>query len=382
MPPRAVSFVLGALALSLGSQSAGAQQPERFTLPTDHSAIYDLVGEIEVRPGTGKAIEVEVVRGGRDAKELTIEQAPVGNYDALRVVFPSDEIVYPRMSRGSNSNFEVREDGTFGSHWFGERHEHRHNGGRGYGRERDRDRDWGRQVRIRGSGTGLEAYADLKVTVPEGASLALHIGVGKAMVTNVNGRISVDAASAPVTAQGIKGALDVDVGSGSVTVTDADGDVSIDAGSGDVRVTSVKGRDFSIDTGSGEVNATDLTVEKGSVEAGSGDLTLSGIHSSDFHLETGSGRIDAQFATDIASLSVSTGSGDVILRVPDNLGAMLDVETGSGGIHADFPLEVQRWARDHVTGRIGDGNGHLDVETGSGDVRIVKLGAASTPPKR
>ena len=70
---------------------------------------------------------------------------------------------------------------------------------------------------------------------------------------------------------------------------------------------------------------------------------------------------------------METGSGDVVLRVPDNLGAAVDIETGSGDIQTDLPMEVQRWARDHITGRIGDGQGRLDVETGSGDVRIVKL---------
>jgi hypothetical protein len=357
---------------AFSQQTAG--QPERFTLPADNAAIYDLVGEIEVRAGTGKEVQVEVVRGGRDGNQLKMERSPVGNFEALRVIFPSDDIVYPRMSRGSNSNFEIRDDGTFGGHWYGDRHE-RHDRRHSY--RHDHDNDWGRQVRIRGSGSGLEAYADMKVAVPEGASLALHIGVGKTMITNVNGQLSVDGASAPVTVQGVKGSLDVDVGSGSVTVTQAEAEVNVETGSGDVQITGVKGKDFAVNTGSGEINARDLTVETGSAGTGSGNLTLSAVHGSDFRLETGSGRIDAEFATDISDVTVSTGSGDVVLRVPENVGTMLDVETGSGGIESEFALEVKHWARDHVTGKIGDGNGHLDVETGSGDVRIVKLGAAA-----
>jgi DUF4097 and DUF4098 domain-containing protein YvlB len=301
------------------------------------------------------------------------------------VVYPSDEIVYPRLSHGSNGNFEVREDGSFGDHGHGDRYENHYDrkGKHRHSYHRDGDYDYGgRNVRIRGSGPGLEAWADMKVSVPEGASLAVHVGVGKAMITNVNGRISVNAASAPVTAQGVKGQFNVDVGSGSVTVTQADAEVTVETGSGDVEVTGVKGRDLSLNTGSGEINASDLTIERGTAETGSGSLTLHAVHGSNFHLETGSGRIDAEFANDISDVSVSTGSGDVVLRVPDNIGAMLDVETGSGGIQADFPLEVRHWARDHVTGKIGNGNGRLDVETGSGDVRIVKLGAGSTPGKK
>jgi hypothetical protein len=345
-----------------GGASAGAvQQTERFTLPAERAAIYNLVGEVQLQAGSGNTTVVELVRGGRDAARLSVEQGPMGGYETLRVVYPSDEIVYPRMSRGSSSSFQTRDDGTFGVHW-------------GNGRRGRRGPDWGNQIRVQGAGSGLEAYADLRVLVPEGAVLAVNIGVGKVMLSNVNGRIAIDAASAPVTAQNAKGWLTVDVGSGSVTVTNAEAELSIDTGSGDVEVTGVRGKQLSIDTGSGQIAASDLTVERASVETGSGRLTLSRIRGSDLHFETGSGSIDAELVTDVANLDVETGSGDVVLRVPDTIGATLEIETGSGDIQADFPLAVQRWAKDHVTGRIGDGQGRLDVETGSGDVRIVRLG--------
>ncbi len=365
MSHRPATATLTPLVLTLLAVAVSAQQPERFVLPAVHSAVYDLVGEIQVQPGTSKDIVVEITRGGRNASELTIERGPVGDYETLRVVYPSDDIVYPRMSRWSNSNFQIRDDGPFGDHW-----DRGHHGNRGRGHS------WGRRVTIRGSGSGLEAYADIKISVPEGADFALYIGVGKATISNVNGRVLVDAASAPVTAQGVKGSLSVDVGSGSVTVTAANADLSIDTGSGDVRVTGVRGQDLSIDTGSGEITATDLTVERVSAETGSGNLTLSGVRGANLHFETGSGNIDAELATDVADLSVETGSGDVVLRVPENLGATVDIQTASGGIQAEMPLEVQRWAKDHVTGRIGDGQGRLAVETGSGDVKLVRIGAA------
>ena len=63
-----------------------------------------------------------------------------------------------------------------------------------------------------------------------------------------------------------------------------------------------------------------------------------------------------------------------LLHVPQNIGAMVDFDTGSGRIEADIPLEIQRWARDHVTGRLGDGDGHLHVETGSGNVKVLATG--------
>ncbi len=356
-----------AAVLALFAGVASAQQAERFTLPASRAAIYDLVGEIQVQAGTAREVVVEITRGGKDAAELTIERGPVGGSEAIRILFPSDDIVYPRMSRFSNSNFQVRDDGTFGDGWNRDRR----------GRN---GRDGSSQVKVRGSGNGLEAYADVRVSVPEGAEVAVYVGVGKAMVSNVNGTLHVNGSSASVTAQGIKGVLDISVGSGDVTVTNADAELSIETGSGNVEVTGMRGRDLDINTGSGEIRASDLTLERASVETGSGNLVLSGVRGTNLRFETGSGNVDVELATDVADLSVETGSGDVRLRVPETLGAMIDIETGSGGIEAEMPLEVQRWAKDHVTGRIGNGEGRLTVDTGSGDIKIARVG--TTPARR
>jgi DUF4097 and DUF4098 domain-containing protein YvlB len=52
----------------------------------------------------------------------------------------------------------------------------------------------------------------------------------------------------------------------------------------------------------------------------------------------------------------------------------VEIETSSGDIETDFPLQVTRHSRDHLMGRIGDGNGRIAIETGSGEVRLLKVG--------
>jgi lia operon protein LiaG len=71
---------------------------------------------------------------------------------------------------------------------------------------------------------------------------------------------------------------------------------------------------------------------------------------------------------------VETGSGDVTLKMPPTLGAEVDIETSSGDIETDFEVAVTRHARDHMTGRIGDGRGKIAIETGSGGIKLVKAG--------
>ena len=339
--------------------AATAQQPERFQLQGQDVAVYNLVGAITVEPGTGD-LAVEVTRTGRDAAKLRVEQGEVRGAEALRVIYPGDDILAPSMGAGSSTNLRVREDGTFGDgEWEGGRH------------HRDGE-DRGRRVEIRGSGSGLDAGADLRIRVPAGKQLAVYLAVGKVSLTNVQGQIRVDASSAPVTANGVKGELSVDVGSGIVRVTEGEGLLDVDTGSGSVEVSRFKGRELTVDTGSGSVNGTELTAEGLTIETGSGDIELAGVSSPSLSLETGSGTVRADLRTDLKSLSVETGSGDVAVTAPATLDAEVEIETSSGDIESDFPLQVTRHARDHLVGRIGTGKGRIAVETGSGDVRLIK----------
>jgi hypothetical protein len=53
----------------------------------------------------------------------------------------------------------------------------------------------------------------------------------------------------------------------------------------------------------------------------------------------------------------------------------VEIDTGSGGIDLDFPLEVRSVRRDRVQGRLGDGQGTILIDTGSGSIRIVRRGS-------
>ncbi len=63
----------------------------------------------------------------------------------------------------------------------------------------------------------------------------------------------------------------------------------------------------------------------------------------------------------------------MLVRLPAELGAEVDIETGSGGIDMDFPIMVTRQSRDELRGRIGDGQGRIVIDTGSGSVRVRQM---------
>ena len=324
-----------------------AAQGTRYSVSGSDVAVYNLAGEMRVEPGTGSAVVVEVTRHGADAGKLQVETGALGGRQTLRVVYPGDRVVYPALGRRSRSEVRVNDDGTF-------------------------DGRRGREVTIAGDGAGLEASADLRVLVPAGQRIAVHLAVGRVIVTSVNGQLSVDASSADVEASGTRGGLSVDVGSGDVTLRDAAGDVNVDTGSGDVALTGVKGDDIGIDTGSGEVTGTTVAARSLRIDTGSGGVHLAGVSASDVNVDTGSGDVELDLGAGLSVFHAETGSGDVTIRAPASLGAEVDFETSSGEIRSDFDVVVTRREEDHLMGRIGDGRGRMSIDTGSGDVTLIR----------
>jgi len=336
------------VAAALIAVPVGAQEVERISGRS--VAVYNLAGQVEVVRGSGADVVVRVMRGGADASALSIQTGEIRGRSTLRVIYPDDEIVYEDMGRGSNTSLSVRSDGTFS----------------------DGGNNRGDRVRIRGNGDGLEAWADLVIEVPAGRDIAVYLAAGEVSADDIEGDVSIDTGSGPVTATAITGSLNVDTGSGSVVARGIEGDLWVDTGSGRVEVSDVYGDEIEIDTGSGSVTGEGLNSEVLGVDTGSGSIQLEGVTAADVLLDTGSGTIDVELLSDIDSFDADTGSGSVTVRAPAGLGASVEIETGSGGIDLDFPVEVRSIRRDHVRGSIGDGQGNMRIDTGSGSIRLIR----------
>ncbi len=357
--PLCVKHLAAALTVALlgVADSAAAQQAERYELSGSHVAVYNLVGRAVIEGGSGSAVVVEITRGGADERELSVETGPIRGLETLRVIYPDEELVYqPAGRRGRvHTSVWVRDDGTFGDN-----------------DRRGRRRGGRHKIEIRSSGSGLEAHADLRILVPRGQQFSLYLGAGAATVRNVDGELRVDTKVGGVETSGTRGRLIIDTGSGHVSVTDAEGEVDIDTGSGSVSVTGMSGDLLRIDTGSGRVTASRVSVTDLNIDTGSGGIDLASSSARNVLLDTGSGSVDADLSGTLDLIEVDTGSGSVILTLPESFSARVEIDTGSGGIEVDFPLEIRRWERDHVVGVIGSGTGKLVVDTGSGNVTVRK----------
>lgn len=375
-----------AVIVAMGAAENSSSQPQQeFSLRGDHVRVYNLAGSVEIVPGSGSAVQVEVDMQGPDASELDVRMVEVDGDEALVVFYPEDEIVYRRggSNSRSTSTFNIRDDGVFG-------------------------RNGDRRVTVRTFGNGLEAHANLRISVPAGRTLSVDLGVGEVegadvdgdldvdtstggvVLSNIGGSVSVDTGSGDVEVRGVGGSLNVDTGSGDViagdvgdgamvdtgsgdvTVTGVSGSVSVDTGSGGVEVADASGGDIMIDTGSGDVELDDVTIDQLDIDTGSGSVNGVGVSVDEIGIDIASGAVDLELTSDFRSIDIDTSSGRVTLRLPNGVGADLDLETRSGGIDIDIPAEVRESSRRRFRGRIGDGAGEVVIETGSGGIRIMR----------
>jgi hypothetical protein len=332
---------------------ARGQQPERFTLDGRAAAVYNLVGRMKVERGSGDKIVVEVTRVGADAGQLTIATGDVRGRSALRVRYPSDAILYQDSNNRGRSTFSVNDDGTFGDD--------------DRGRTGDRHR-----VEVRSWGSGLDAHADLRVLVPNGMTLFVRTGVGETTVDNVDGTLDVSSAAGRVSVSHVRGPVTIDNGSGGTELTDVTGDVNLDSGSGGSTLDGIRGGTLHMDVGSGSLRGRAIEMREIVADVGSGGVRLAGVKTQKLHLETGSGGSDVELLTPVDDVQIETGSGGVTLRLPSSLGATVDIETGSGVIDTDFDVKVSRIERRALRGTVGDGRGRIRIESGSGNVRLLK----------
>jgi hypothetical protein len=347
--PVVAAIIFPALAVP---QSTAAQTEQR-SIRGGEVAIYNLAGQLRAMPGTGDAVTVEITRRGADRDKLQIEAGTLRNRETLRIVYPSDRIIYPELRDRGRIRMRVRDDGTFSDDGW--------------------TRDSRDEVEIRGTGTGLEAFADMIVRVPRGQKIDLYLGAGRIEVANVEGDVLVDVGAAEVDISGTKGALSLDTGSGKVAVRDATGTLNIDTGSGGVTIDRVKGDVLNIDSGSGGIQASDVDMRDLEADVGSGGLRFYRTKATNITVEAGSGGVNLELLSDVENLEVETGSGGATIRLPATVGAELEAETGSGGFSTDFEITTRRVSRNHVVGRIGDGKGRIRLEAGSGSIRLLKM---------
>lgn len=145
--------------------------------------------------------------------------------------------------------------------------------------------------------------------------------------------------------------------SGDIEARDVMGDVRINTASGDVLVQNVTGRiDASTASGRMSVRGAAGTVRANSA---SGDVDVEMT------------RLDGN-----QRMEFSSASGDVNVRLPNNIDADVELSSATGEVRTNFPLTVEseRYGPgQRARGRLGNGSRRLHISSASGNVSFTSL---------
>jgi hypothetical protein len=348
---------LGAAAIAVAglvAGVAGAAETRTFekSFPAGDGALRlaNLIGRVELVNGRGDAVRVEATAHaeGRDAAETRELLAGLGwvrdrEGDGWAVAYPLERFDHYR--RPDRPRFSGRTTTRY----------------------------LGRRVTVTGDRSSPALWVDLRITYPARTPLVVRQVVGGVTGGDLYGDLTVDTGSGDVKLGAFNGDLSVDTGSGDIEVAAARGISHFDTGSGDVRVARVDAERLVADTGSGDVTVNDGRVAELIVDTGSGEVRVVDVEVETAEIDTGSGDVFVRSSLAGArSVRADTGSGDVEIVAGPAASFHVVADQGSGDLEVGFAdARLERDGRKVVAARRGDGATRIEVDTGSGDARIV-----------
>lgn len=209
------------------------------------------------------------------------------------------------------------------------------------------------------SGNDRSEPTDLRLTVPRRISIAIDSVAADVDVEGLGGgELAIDSVSGSVRAVGAPTQADIESVSGDITATLNSDDVDIDTVSGTLTLRGRLGGEVSMETVAGDVDVEahpQSQLRSLSAASVSGDL-----------------RVRATLATG-GTMEFESVSGDVDLHLPRGTSARLQASSFSGslnatGARAEKPTHGPGSSLEH---RYGTGEGRIEMETFSGDARVV-----------
>ncbi len=228
-----------------------------------------------------------------------------------------------------------------------------------------------------------------ELVVPAETKLLSKTGSGSQEISGVAGPAEVNSGSGSLRLSDIAGQVRAHTGSGGITVSKLHGSVRAHTGSGSIRGEGVgsgtsvesraqtEGKEVPLASGSRihsgisyfDSSTTGSPGAEIDFQTGSGSIHVDDVRGA-VRAHTGSGSIEVQ-GQPTDDWSMSTGSGSIIVRLPPQAAFYLSAHTSSGSINTDRQVTVQGTiGKRDLRGTVNGGGFHLDLHTGSGNIRI------------
>ncbi|MFE9389230.1 hypothetical protein [Streptomyces sp. NPDC006784] len=186
---------------------------------------------------------------------------------------------------------------------------------------------------------GWRREAEVSVQVPAHVELSVGVVTAVAVVSGVHGRTRVAGVSGDTTLVGLSGPVAADTVSGSVETQRL---------SGSLRFSTV----------SGDLTCIDASADQIRADSVSGAMIL----------DLASPRGDRP-----ADIRLSSVSGELALRLPDDADLTVDAHTTGGAVSSAFDnLRTGGWGDHRITGTLGSGRGALHAVNVSGGLALLR----------
>ena len=235
------------------------------------------------------------------------------------------------------------------------------------------------QVRVQASHSSRTAVdinlseSSLRLS-PKGSRGTMRMGGVVDYVLTVPAAMSIEIGGmyADVTIEGTRGDISVQTVEGNINVKGGGENLQLQTVNGKINVQGAKGR-LDVRSVSEDIDVSDVVGDV-TAETVSGDVTLTRIDGKRVEAQTVSGdvRFDGTLRPD-GTYSLLTHSGDVVVGIPENASALIRTAVANGDVSASFALPAnERSSRRRQEYRLGSGGASIELETFSGDIRLVR----------
>lgn len=158
--------------------------------------------------------------------------------------------------------------------------------------------------------------------------------------------------------------------SGDITLKGLDGTIEVHSQSGDLTLEDSKSPSATL-----EVKSGDITLKRvhGNLAArsASGDVTLAECGGKSISVESVTGDVSVDLVEPVAgTVSIRTVNGEASVHIADGSDCRVSLSTLKGTVECSLDLEDEAKQEQHVTGRLGEGNGTLDVSAVNGSIEM------------
>ena len=210
-----------------------------------------------------------------------------------------------------------------------------------------------------------------EVWTPAASNVRAEVSDGELYASGLEGELDLNTSDGEIQASDLSGTLRISASDGEIDLKKCSGTMDIHLSDGDLRAENCSGR-VRIESGDGNVELPGFDGEI-EVSNGDGEVLIDGI------LKGMNGKIgDGDMVIKVApgsvmqnAWSLRSADGEIVLDLPEDFSADLEVSTGDGHVETDHPVNViGSLSSRRLTGKIRDGGFLLQIKSGDGNIAI------------